>query len=189
MTFAPDFFSHAWEILVLFLVPIGGGIPAGVVIAQKYGVTWPATAFLYLISDIILACAFEPLMLLFIKKSKTVPSVAKVKTELAKTTTHLISNYVVHPGPFNLVMLTFGTDPMTGRALAKMYGRGFLAGWTLVIIGDMLFFAVIMASTIWLNSILGDGTWTAIIITVLIVVVPGLIRKWREKPTPPTPVL
>ncbi len=185
MTFAPDFFAHAWEILVLFLVPIGGGIPAGVVIAQKYGITWQITAALYFISDVMLAVVFEPLMLLFIKKSETVPSVAKVKNELAKTTTHLISNYRVHPSPFNLIMLTFASDPMTGRALAKMYGHGFLFGWTLVIAGDMLFFGVIMASTIWLNNILGDGTWTAIIITVLIVVVPGLFRKWRERPSAP----
>jgi len=44
---------------MLFLIPVGGGIPAGVLLARDKGLAWPVTAGLYLISDILLALAFE----------------------------------------------------------------------------------------------------------------------------------
>lgn len=33
-------FSHFWKVLILFLVPIGGGIPAGVLLGRSYGMAW-----------------------------------------------------------------------------------------------------------------------------------------------------
>jgi hypothetical protein len=92
-----------------------------------------------------------------------------------------ISRYGVNPSPWALVMITFGTDPMTGRSVAKAAGHGFVSGWALTIAGDMIFFLVVMASTLWLNNILGDGTLTAIIITVLMLGVPSLFQKWKER--------
>ncbi len=172
----------AWQVLLLFVVPIGGGIPAGVVLAQRQGLAWPITTGIYFISDLILACSFEPLMLLFIHKSKSVPWLARVRQVLAESTSRTVGHMGFSPGPFSLIMITFGTDPMTGRSVARAAGHGFITGWTLTIMGDMIFFFVIMASTLWLNSILGDGTWTAIIITVAIIGVPTLIRRLRRPP-------
>jgi hypothetical protein len=45
----------------------------------------------------------------------------------------------------------------------------------------MIYFTLLMVSTLWLNGILGDGTLTTIIIMVLMMVVPGLLRKARER--------
>jgi hypothetical protein len=78
-------------------------------------------------------------------------------------------------------MIAFGVDPITGRAATVAAGHGFLSGWTLAIIGDMFFFLVLMSSTLWLNNILGDGTWTAIIVMVGMMVLPGLIRRVRDR--------
>ena len=52
------------SVLKLFVIPVGGGIPAGVMLAQAQGVAWPVTAVLYLVSDILLAVVFEPVLLL-----------------------------------------------------------------------------------------------------------------------------
>ena len=35
-------------VLMLFLLPVGGGIPAGVLLARAKGMAWPVTAGLYL---------------------------------------------------------------------------------------------------------------------------------------------
>ena len=78
-----------------------------------------------------------------------------------------------------LVMIAFGVDPMTGRAAAKAAGHGFLAGWTVAIAGDMIFFSIVAASTLCLNSVLGDGTWTAIIIMFAMMFIPPLIRRFK----------
>jgi len=178
-------FSSLIEVLTLFLIPIGGGIPAGVILAKTRGLEWALTACLYLISDIILACAFEPCMHLFIRLAKNSPFltrwVAAYKVSLAKTG----FKYGLAPSPLALIVLSFGVDPMTGRAAAQAAGHGFIAGWTLAICGDMIFFALIMGSTLWLNNVLGDGTWAALIVMGAMIVVPMLIdrfKRWRNQP-------
>ena len=182
LSFAPNAttLAHAWEVLLLFLIPIGGGIPGGVVLARKYGIPWQAMAILYFISDVILALVFEPLMLLFLRWSGRSPAAARIREALAMSTKQTVARYGISPGPFALVWITFGTDPMTGRSVAKAAGHGFLSGWALTIIGDMMFFLVLMSSTLWLNDILGDGTMAAIIITIAMLVLPGLVRRLRR---------
>jgi hypothetical protein len=179
--FDPLFLKNAWEVLVLFCIPIGGGIPAGVVVAQERGLSWITMAVLYFISDVILACVYEPLMLLFLKLFRDKPWFMKVQAAFAQSTKKVTSRYGVKPGPFALVMITFGTDPMTGRSVAYAAGHGFLTGWALTIAGDMIFFSVIMGSTLWLNNILGNGTLAAVIITLVIISLPPLIKKIRHR--------
>ena len=173
------FLSSEWDVFILFAIPIGGGIPAGVLLAQSRGIGWMPTSFLYLISDVALALLFEPLMLLFVMAGKHLPFLAKVRERLKKSSDKTIARYGSKPGPLLLVTIAFGVDPMTGRAAAQASGHGFLSGWTIAILGDMLFFMLIMVSTIWLNGFLGDGTWTAIIIMAVMLVVPPLIRRLR----------
>ena len=176
---SPDFFPHAWEVLLLFIIPIGGGIPAGVVLAQKMGLSWQIMMLLYFISDLILACVFEPLLLLFLLVAENSPGLSRVREAFSKSMKLTVARYGINPGPFSLVMITLGTDPMTGRSVAKAAGHGFLSGWALTITGDMIFFTILMASTIWLNGILGDGTLTAIIIMVAMILIPVLVRRIR----------
>jgi hypothetical protein len=173
--------SSVWEVLTLFLIPIGGGIPAGVLLAKSRSLPWPLTALLYFISDVILACVFEPLMLLVIKLGKRSPKMAKFTEIFRQSVQKTTSVYGSHLGPLALITIAFGVDPMTGRAAAAAAGHRFVMGWMFAIAGDMLYFGVIMASTLWLNNILGDGTWTMVIILILMMVVPTLIRKTKEK--------
>ncbi len=178
--------SNAWQVLVLFLIPIGGGIPAGVLLAQKHTIPWPGMMILYFISDVILACLFEPVMLMVISAAKrSVPLtqfIQNLKASIKKTTPHFGSAM----GPLALILIAFGADPMTGRAAAVAAGHGFITGWLLAITGDMFYFTLLMVSTLWLNNILGDGTWTTIIILVLMTVVPMLIRRFRQRRKPAT---
>ena len=176
---SPAWLSSAWEVLVLFLIPIGGGIPAGVLLAKTHGLDWISMTVLYFISDIILACIFEPLMLMILRAGKRSPFFEKFNALLKQTTSKTLVHYGATPGPFALILISFGVDPMTGRTAAHAAGHRFFAGWALAITGDMIFFAVLMVSTLWLNNILGDGTWTVIIITVAMVGVPYLIRRGR----------
>lgn len=176
-------FSQLWKVLVLFLIPIGGGIPAGVLLGRSYGIAWPMTMFLYFISDIILACIFEPIMMLFIRAGKHVPTLARISEAFKQAVQKTTELYGTSTGPFALIMIAFGADPMTGRAAAVAAGHGFITGWMIAIAGDMLYFTVLMVSTLWLNHILGDGTTTTWIILILMVAVPILIRRFR-KPTP-----
>ena len=172
--------KSSWEVLILFLIPIGGGIPAGVLLAKTRGIDWQFTTALYFISDVILACVFEPAMLMVIKGGKKSEKFEKVIEALKASSSKMVMQYGVNPGPFTLILLSFGIDPMTGRVVAYAAGHKFLAGWSLAIAGDMVTFAILMASTLWLSSILGDGTWTVIIITGIMFIAPAIVRKIRE---------
>jgi hypothetical protein len=173
--------KNTWDVFMLFAIPIGGGIPAGVVLAQSKGIAWPMMTLLYFFSDVALAIVFEPCMLVMARLAKRFQFLAQFMANLKEVTNKTIAGYGANPGPFLLVMIAFGVDPMTGRAAALAQGHNFLSGWAVAIMGDMIFFGVVMVSTIWLNNILGDGTWTAIIIMVLMLAVPALIRRVKNR--------
>lgn len=49
-----------------------------------------------------------------------------MKAAMARRVAHFGGTGV---GPFALVMIAFGVDPMTGRPTALAAGHGFLVGW------------------------------------------------------------
>lgn len=172
--------SQMWKVLALFLIPIGGGIPAGVLKAKSLGIFWPITMLIYFVSDVMLACVFEPILILFIRAGKHFPKIAQISVAFKEALKKTTEFYGTSSGPFALVMIAFGSDPMTGRAVAVAAGHGFFTGWLIAITGDMLYFTVLMVSTLWLNNILGDGTTTTWIILAAMMIVPIIIRKFRK---------
>jgi uncharacterized membrane protein len=172
--------ANEWAVLSVFLIPFGGGIPAGVLLAQARKIQWPEMMVLYFISDVILACVFEPLMHLVSEAAKRSVFWARLKEAFRLSMQRTMSHYGSKLSVLGLVLIAFGVDPMTGRVMAATAGHGFVAGWMIAITGDMFYFALLMVSTLWLNSVLGDGTWTTVAILVLMTVVPPLLRRFRK---------
>lgn len=169
------------SVLKLFIIPVGGGIPAGVMLAQANGLIWPVMALIYLVSDIILAFAFEPILRLlgFIcgKVSFLTRFSAALKAATARSVSHLGGTGA---GPIALIIIAFGVDPMTGRATALAAGHGFITGWAIAIAGDMLYFAVIAITTLRLNSYFKDPNTTMFIVLAAMFFLPMLIRRIRS---------
>jgi hypothetical protein len=173
--------AHAWGVLTLFLIPVGGGIPAGVLLARDQGIAWPITVALYFVSDLVLASLFEPLLLLVLYAiGKTSDRMGRWTERVKKAAREMGARYATNPRPLALVMISFGVDPMTGRLATVVAGHGFFTGWLLAIAGDLLYFGVLMVSTLWLDGILGDGTWTTIIILVGMFVVPWIAKRAKN---------
>jgi hypothetical protein len=168
-------------VLKLFLLPVGGGIPAGVLLAQAKGVAWPVTAALYLVSDIVLALAFEPILRLLAWFGGKVPFLARFSVALKAVTARSAAHFSgTGAGPLALIMVAFGVDPMTGRATALAAGHGFLAGWAFAIAGDILYFAVIALTTLRLNRYFRDPNTTMLIVLGAMFIVPIVVRKFRS---------
>lgn len=174
-----------WPVLLLFLLPVGGGIPAGVLLARSKGLAWPTTAGLYFASDVLLALAFEPILRLLVLLAGKVPFLARfgaaLKVAMARSAAHLGGTGA---GPFALVMIAFGVDPMTGRASALAAGHGFVMGWVFAITGDMLYYAVIAITTLRLNAYIRDPNTTMWIVLGAMIIVPMLVRYVRSVLTP-----
>jgi hypothetical protein len=179
--------ASAWGVFTLFLIPIGGGIPAGVLLAKTRGIPWPVMMALYFVSDLVLAVTFEPLMLGFVALAKKAPALERFAAAMREATRRTIALYGSPKGHVALVLVAFGVDPMTGRAAALAAGHGFVTGWMIAIAGDMMYFTVLMVSTLWLSSVLGDGTWTMVAIVALMVFLPRLWRRARPISAGPTP--
>ena len=173
--------SVVLPVLKLFIIPVGGGIPAGVMLAHANGLTWPVTTGLYLVSDVVLALAFEPVLRLLAAAGAKIPVLARFSAALKASTARSVAHFGgTGAGPLALVMIAFGVDPMTGRATALAAGHGFLAGWAFAIAGDMLYFAVIAVSTLRLNSYIRDPNITMLIVLGAMFVVPVLVRHVRS---------
>lgn len=168
-------------VLKLFLLPVGGGIPAGVLLARDQGLAWPLTAGLYLVSDVALAVMFEPVLRVLAALLVRVPLLARFGAALKAATARSVAHISgTSTGPLALVMVAFGVDPMTGRATALAAGHGFVAGWAFAIAGDMLYFAVIALTTLKLNSYFKDPNTTMLIVLGAMFLVPMLVRKFRD---------
>ncbi len=174
----------AWGAFLLFLVPVGGGIPAGVLMARDGGVSPPVMAFLYLVSDVVLAFVFEPLLWLMTRVGRLVPPLGRLVARLAGAVQAAGLRAGGARGPLGLVLVSFGVDPMTGRAAAAAAGHGFVGGWTLAIAGDMLYFALLMVSTLWLNSMVGDERLTIGVMLFVTLILPSLVRRRQSQSAP-----
>lgn len=167
------------SVLLLFLIPVGGGIPAGVLLARAHHLAWPVTAGLYCVSDILLAFLFEPVLRLLMLAGKRVRFIA-IMGEAMKLATSRATAHYGGAGPVALILVAFGVDPMTGRAAAAAAGHGFVAGWAIAIAGDMLYFGVVMAATLRLNAALGSPNRTMFIILAAMFLLPVLIRRLKR---------
>jgi uncharacterized membrane protein len=169
--------AGAWGVLLLFLVPVGGGIPAGILLASGRGIAWPVMLALYFVSDVILACLFEPVLRLMILVGRVVPGVRRAAAFIRRRVQSSAARYGNAGGPLALVLVSFSVDPMTGRAATVAAGHGFVPGWAMAIAGDMLYFALLMVSTLWLNALLGDDRLVIGVMLVVMLVLPSLIRR------------
>jgi hypothetical protein len=152
-----------------------------VLLAQAKGLAWPLTAGLYLVSDLLLALAFEPVLRLLVWVAGRVLALARFraafKVAMARSVAHFGGTGA---GPVALVLIAFGVDPMTGRASALAAGHGFVAGWAFAIVGDMLYYVVIAVTTLRLNAYFRSPTTTVLVVLGAMIVVPILVRRWRS---------
>ena len=170
----------AWGAFLLFLIPVGGGIPAGVLLARAGGVSPPMMAVLYFLSDVVLAFILEPFIRLLLALGRWVPVLAELGRRVRATLQRAGGAATAARGPLGLVLVSFTVDPITGRTAAAAAGHGFVPGWALAIAGDMLYFALLMVSTLWLRGALGDERVTLGVMLLLMLVLPSLLRRWSR---------
>jgi hypothetical protein len=171
------------SVLMLFLLPVGGGIPAGVLLARSKGLTWPLTAGLYFGSDVILALAFEPVLRLLVAWVEKVPFLARLSAAMKVLLDRSAAHYGgTGTGPLTLILVAFGVDPMTGRASALAAGHGFMTGWTLAIAGDLLYYTVIALTTLRLNAYFRDPNTTVLVVLGAMITLPFLVRRFWSGP-------
>lgn len=177
----PSTWPGGWAgVLLLFLVPVGGGIPAGVLMAHARGIGWPAMMLLYFVSDVILACVFEPLMRAIATATRAVPPLRQAAEAFRDSARRQAAEFGSSGSALALVLVSFGVDPMTGRTAAAAAGHGFVPGWAIAITGDMFYFALLLVTTLWVGGEVGDDRLTIVIMLVVMFVLPSLLKRLRR---------
>ncbi len=156
-----------WGAFLLFLVPIGGGIPLGVLMGRDAGVSPLMLAGLYFVSDIFMAVTHEPMFWVMAWLARVFPPLGKVRDFFAKASHGAGLRDEGARGPLGLILFSFTVDPISGRGAAAAAGHGFIMGWAFAIAGDMIYFAVLMAATLWLSGILGGDEHTTVGVVLL----------------------
>ncbi|MCC7372748.1 MAG: hypothetical protein IT306_30330 [Chloroflexi bacterium] len=175
---------------LLFLVPIGGGIPLGVLMGHQAGLSASTLAAMYFVSDIVMAITHEPMFWLLAWLGRAVPAFGKVRDLFHRASQGAgLKEEGVH-GPLGLILFSFTVDPVSGRGAAAAAGHGFLSGWTFAVLGDMLYFGVVMAATLWLHDVLGNDQATIGVVLLSIWGLSWYIRRRRRpaarrRPAPP----
>ena len=170
---------------LLFMFPVGGGIPTGVLRARDVGVPAPLIMLMYLASDVIAALINEPVLRFARFLGRQIPILGRLGQWFTRLTMRTGLQGDGPRGPLGLVLVSFTVSLMAGRAAAAAAGHGFLRGWSLAIAGDMLYFLLLMTSTLVLSSVLGDERMTVGIVLVAMFVLPSILRRRRAVQTPP----
>ena len=172
--------SGALGVFLIFASQIGAGIPLGVLMARDAGIPILVTAGLYAASDVLLAVFTEPLLQVLRWLGQRVEFIGRLGNRLARFSGAAGLQRGTVRGPTGLILFSFTVAPMPARAASEALGYGPIWGWTLAIIGDMGYFALVMASTLWVSSLFGDDRrFTIGAVLIGMWVVPTLIRRIR----------
>jgi len=169
-------------VFLFFVMPLAAGIPFGVIMARDAGLSPLVTAGLYLVSDLVLAVTAEPFLALLRWLGRRVAFIGRMGKFFTRATETVGLSEGRVRGPLGLILFSFSISPTSGRAAAAAAGHGFFVGWTLAIIGDMFFFGVLMATTLWVTSVFGDSRQTIGAIVIVTWVLPLVIRRLRRRP-------
>ncbi len=172
-------------VFLIFATQIGAGIPLGVLMARDAGISPWVTALLYCASDLILPLTTEP-MLAFLRWLGTrVGFIERMGNRVARMSAGAGLQEGGMRGVLGLILVSFSVSPLASRAAGAAAGHGFFVGWSLAIVGDMLYFALVMGSTLWLSSVFGDDRLTIGAVLITTWFAPILIRRLRRGPATP----
>jgi hypothetical protein len=185
----PSFWPTGWMgVFLIFVSQIGAGIPLGVIKARDAGLSPFFTALLYVASDIVLAVTMEPILALLRWVGKRVEFVGRIGNRLARFSGAAGLQQGGVRGPLGLILFSFSVSPSAGRAASVAAGYGFISGWTLAIIGDMGYFGLVMASTLWISSVFGDDRLAVGAVLIGTWLLPMIIRRLRAASPSARPV-
>ena len=168
-----------WGVLLLFCIPLGAGIPSGVLLGHGDGLGAPFIILLYVVSDVVLAAFFEPMLRVLAFVSRWVPALDRAGTLLVGAVMATMPAGSL-AGPTGVALTGFGAGLPFGRALASAVGYGLVTGWMLSIAGDTSYFLIGMASTLWFQDMFGDPRMAAVAALVVMLVVPLVLRRFRR---------
>lgn len=169
--------------LLFTIMPMGAGIPIGIIMARDAGISPLMTLVLYALSDVVGAVLAEPYVMLMRWLARKVTWIGNLGKRIMSASGAAGFTQPGPRGPLGIVLVSLIMSMSISRFTAAAAGHGAVMGWTLAILGDLLYFLILMASTLWLSSVIGNERTTIGIVLGAMWLLPMFIRKWQERNT------
>ena len=165
---------------LLFVIPTGAGIPAGVLLGHRVGLTAASMSGLYLGSGLLRAALFEPVFRWAARQRHEGGRVSRLRDAArALLARHAMLRRAMR-GAWAPLIVGYNVDPMAGRVAAAAVGMGWLRGWALALIADFAYFVSTAVPTLWLQRVVGNEWLTLLLFVVLSAAIPMLWRRLRR---------
>src|SRR5262249_11974070 len=146
----------------------------------------PAVTFgLYTLSDVMSAFVFGPIFRLLKthgRKVKAIHWLGRRMLSLATIGVRVptagdVSGKGVAPTPFRIATVGFGVDIYTAGALASALPVPRVAAWLSAIAGDLVWFALLLWTSIATAWLVDDDRVVAVVVIVAMIVIPRIARR------------
>jgi len=171
-------------VFALFWAPVGPGIPAGVLLARHLRIAPAVTFGLYALSDVLAVLLLNPIYSLLrthgrrnatIRRiGQRVLAVAMIGTR--RPTVDEVRAGRLAPALFRIATVGFGVDIYTAGALATGLPIPRLPGWAAAMVGDLIWFAVLLGSSIAAAQVF-DERGIAVVVIAVTLLGPALARR------------
>ena len=172
-------------VFALFWAPVGPGIPAGVLLAHYLHIAPPVTFGLYALSDGLAALLLNPIYGWFRRSGRRIPAIHKfgrwmlrvAMIGVRRPTAEEVSGGRRAPMLLRVATVGFGVDIYTGGALATGLPIPRLSGWAAAMAGDLLWFLLLLGSSIVAARVFDDDRWVAVVVIAVTLLGPSLLRR------------
>jgi len=169
-------------VFALFWAPVGPGVPAGVLLARHIPLNPAATFGLYALSDLLAALVCHPIFVLLRRHARRVRplrwlgrrlmSVAMLGVRMPRGEGGLAS------AATRIASVGFGADVYTAGMLATGLGVPRLLGWASAIAGDLVWFALLLATSLAAAAVVDDDRVVALALVAAMILIPVVARRF-----------
>ncbi len=174
-------------VFVLFWSPwmAAIGIPAGLLLARHAGINPAVTIGLYALSDVMGAMVTHPTYAIIRKygsRSRILSKLGRIYLKIAMFGVRMprledVQNGPMLPALFRIGVIAFGFDIYHGGMVVAGLPVPRLLGWLAALIGDMIWFGVLMATNSAAAAVIQDDKTVAIVTIVAMLVIPK-VAEW-----------
>ena len=176
----------AWGTFWLFMLPIGPVKPAGILAGKNAGLDAFALLGLYLAKDVATSLYLDPLLRLGGRIGSRYPWSRTVAEQIAA----IVARLQITPGRWgqmgSLALIGLGAGFMTGAVALANTPISPPLGWLGVILGDVVWFSLLLAAALGLSSVMPDDRLVFAGVVVLALIGQPLARHlstWaKERP-------
>jgi hypothetical protein len=175
-------------VFALFWAPVGPGIPAGVLLARHAGINPIVTLGLYATSDVLGACVCHPWFTFLKKVASRVPILRALGGKLMKLA--LIGARPpriddlqdgvkgMWPALFRIGTIGFGLDVYHAGMVVAGLPVPRVAGWLAAIAGDLVWFAILLITSMVTATVTEDDRVIAVVMLVVMILVPQIAKRY-----------